>query len=53
MIDHIKTDEEMQENTDLYYFTGFCRVSWYPNLGYGIHRMEEHRFDLSKIIYQT
>ena len=44
-------DEEMQENPELAYFTGFCRISNYPNIGYGIHRMEEHRFDLLTLTY--
>ena len=44
-------EEEMQENPELVYFTGFCRISYYPNIGYGIHRMEEHRFDLFTLTY--
>ena len=37
-------DEEVQEDPDLLYFTGFCRVSNYPHIGYGIHRTEEHHY---------
>jgi hypothetical protein len=53
---HVNSDmdddyEEVQENPELCHFTGFCRVSYYPNIGYGIHRMEEHRFDKSKLVY--
>jgi len=47
----IDDDEEIQENPELAYFTGFCRISNYPNIGYGIHRMEEHRFDLLTLTY--
>ena len=43
--------EEVQIDPELSYYTGFCRVSKYSNIGCGIHRMEEHRFDLSKIVY--
>ena len=43
--------EEVQDDLERSYFTGFCRVLNYSNIGYGIHRTEEHRLDLSKIIY--
>jgi len=45
---HVDDDddyEEVQENPERCYFTGFCRVSNYPNIGYGIHRTEEHRYN--------
>ena len=44
-------DEEIQEDIERSYFTVFYRVLHYPNIGYGIHRIEEHRFDLSNIVY--
>jgi hypothetical protein len=44
-------DDDYEEDPERVYFTGFCRASNYSHIGYGIHRMEEHRFDLSKIVY--
>jgi hypothetical protein len=51
MDDDDDDDYEEEEDPERVYFTGFCRVSRYSNIGYGIHRTEEHRLDLSKIIY--
>ena len=53
---HVNSDddednEDVQEDIERSYFTGFCRVSYYPNIGYGIHKMDEHRFDKSKLVY--
>lgn len=44
-------DEEEEEDPERCYFTGFCRISKYSNIGYGIDRMEEHRFDPSTLVY--
>jgi len=60
-IENIDYDDEEYENLinqveidpERAYCTRFCRVSEYPNIGHGIHRMEEHHFDSSKIVYAT
>ena len=44
-------EDDYEEDPEYVYFTRFSRVSKYSHIGYGIHRMEEHRFDLSKILY--
>jgi hypothetical protein len=44
-------EPEPEQNIEYSYFTGFCRVYKYLNIGYGIHRIDEHYFDKSKLVY--